>query len=229
MESNQEPGYFSLPDLHEFAEGSLPSPEGLMHPVRRLPPGLRLLAIGWLDGPREFPTGDTQPEVVPRLLGLDAAFLIDEGSRGYHACYYCGRAPRSTQDFGRLRGKRRPWDSRPQSPYGKGHSLVRLGDVVYMFPSLLPHYIVVHGYRPPDGFQAAVLSGVFLADRDLIHTGEDVVELELRRSLAAAVERGDAERANEYRARIEARREELRLAGRTAGFRDRDTGVWRDR
>jgi hypothetical protein len=190
---------------------------------------LRLLvAIGWLGGSAGFPTGAIHPDVVPKMLGLDDAYLIDDGSREIRSCPPCGRGAASTSFGGSSRTRPRFWDARPRSPHGTGHHLVRLGDVVFMFPSLLPHYVVAHAYRPPDVFQEAVLRGAFLADGDLVQTGEDVIEVEIRRLLAAAEARGDAERANEYRARIDARREELRLAGRTSGFRDRDTGVWRD-
>lgn len=191
-----------------------------MYPVRRLPPGLRLVAIGWLDGPNPFTQGRTDPAVVRKLLGLDEACLISDGTRGWHTCHYCQNS---------LRPRRSLWDARPQCPDGMGHHLVRCGDTVYMCPSLLPHYVVVHGYRPPDAYQQAVLEGVVLADADLIHTGEDFIQLELERSLAEAEARGDTKRADDCRAQIAARREDLRRAGRTSGFRDRDTGVWRDR
>ena len=219
------PDTFFLPDLYEFPQGSLPSPYGSMHPVRRLPPGLKLVAIGWLDGPSPFAQGETDPGVVRKLLGLDESYLIHEGTRGWHTCYYC-RDSRQERFLARFRSLS---EARPQSPRGMGHHLVRLGDTVYMCPSLLPHYVVVHGYRPPDVFQEAVLEGAFLSDNDLIHTGEDPVELHLERALAKAEAQGDSMRVNDLRAQIAARRDHLRRAGRTSGFRDPDTGVWRDR
>ncbi len=168
------PWIFSIPDLHEFPEGSLPSPYGLMSPVRRLPAGSRLVAVGWLDGPIEFTKGASPPEVVSRLLSLDEVFLIDEGTRGYHGCYYCDpSAFERSPGFGDGRITPRgtyPYCDRPHSPESKGHHLVRLDGVVYMCPALLPHYILAHGYRPPDVFQEAVLRGTFLADDDLVHT-----------------------------------------------------------
>jgi hypothetical protein len=216
LESKNEPWIFSLPDLHEFPEGSLPSPYRLMNPIRRLPPGLRLLAVGWLDGPIEIPTGETRPDVVSKLLGLGEEFLIDEGTAGSHCCYYCkpeDLAAMADSEFGEgRRGSHDPWAGRPESPVSKGHHLVRLGDVVYMCPALLPHYVLAHGYRPPDVFQDAVVRGTFLADDDLVHTGEDFHEVAYQQSLASA----------------EARREDLRRAGKTSGWRDRDTGVWRE-
>jgi hypothetical protein len=36
-----------------------------------------------------------------------------------------------------------------------------------MAPALLIHYIVDHGYRPPDEFTDAVLHGTFLRPNDL--------------------------------------------------------------
>jgi len=73
------PDTFFLPDLYEFPQGSLPSPYGSMHPVRRLPPGLKLVAIGWLDGPSPFAQGETDPGVVRKLLGLDETPWIQRG------------------------------------------------------------------------------------------------------------------------------------------------------
>ena len=197
-----------------------------------LPPGLRLLAVGWLDGPIEFAEGETDPAVVSKLLGLGLEFVIDEGTRSDHSCYYC-----TEEDFNewgrsvsreRRRGGHRTDDYRPRSPMSHGHHLVRMNDVVHMCPALLPHYVVAHGYRPPEVFQEAVLSGVFIADEDLVHTDEDLNEVAYQQSLARAEAVGDEKRAAHERARIAARREELRLAGRSCGFRDRDTGVWRD-
>ena len=95
----------------------------------------------------------------------------------------------------------------------KGHNLVQLGADVYMSPALLPHYVLKHGYRPPDVFQDAVRRGTFLADGDLIHTDEDLREVALQQALAAAEAKGDAERAASYRAAIQARREELGIVG----------------
>ena len=226
------PWIFTLSDLHEFPEGSLPSPYGIINPVRRLPPGLRLLAVGWLDGPIEFAKGETHPEVVSNLLRLGPEFLIDEGTRSDHSCYYCTEEDfeawsRSPSGEWR-RGAHRTFDYRPRSPMSHGHHLVRMNDVVYMFPALLPHYIVVHGYRPPDVFREAVLAGAFIADADLVHTGEDFLEVVYQRSLERAEAAGNDERAAHYRDRIAARRDELRREGKTSGWRDRDTGVWRD-
>jgi hypothetical protein len=220
---------FFLPDLYEFPQGSLPSPDGSMHPVRRLPPGMKLVAVGWLDGPNPFAKGRTDPGVVRKLLDLDESSLIHEGTRGWHTCYYCRHFLWLRGFTARFGKDRSLWDARPQSPRSMGHHLVRLGDTVFMCPSLLPHYVVTHRYRPPDAFQEAVLAGVFLSDNDLIHTGEDPIELDLERSLAKAVAQGDAMRVNDLRAQIAARRDHLRRAGRTSGFQDPDTGVWRDR
>lgn len=188
MEPTKEPtGFSAVPDLHEYPEGSLPSPFTLMNPVRRLPPGLRLVAVGWLDGPMEFPTGATHPDVLSKLLRLGDEFLISEGTRGFHTCYYCQPdVVAATRGYGGT--------YRPQSPLSHRHHLVRLGDVVYMCPALLPHYVVAHEYRPPDLFQEAVLQGAFLADRDLVHTGEDFLIAALRQSLATAEKGGNVRR-----------------------------------
>ena|SRR5215471_6427489 len=166
--SDRPPWLFSLPDLHEFPPGTMPSPYQFMVPERHLPAGLRLLAVGWIDGPDPFPTGASDPEVVSRLLGLGRECLIDEGTAGWHCCYYCGEDEFDDEEHPDYGSREGIWLSRPACPFGKGHHLVRFGDAVYMCPALLPHYVVVHGYRPPDVFVRAVLEGRFLADSDLI-------------------------------------------------------------
>jgi hypothetical protein len=196
-------GSMCYPDLHEFPQGSLPAPTRMMNPVRRLPPSARLIAVGWLDRSIKFPRGVTDPKVVSTLLGLGDEFLIQVApSCEVFACSYC--TPKVIRSAGGTYGK-----FRPQSPRWSGHHLVRLDHVVYMCPSLLPHYVVVHGYRPPDVFQKAVLKGVFLADGDLIHTGEDCLEVALQSMLTAAELLGDRERADSCRARILERRRQL--------------------
>jgi hypothetical protein len=37
-----------------------------------------------------------------------------------------------------------------------------------MAPALLPHYILDHGYRPPDEFLDAVAKGRILTEEDLV-------------------------------------------------------------
>lgn len=203
MESEKESGV-CLPDLHEFPEGSFPSPYMMMNPVRRLPPGLRLVAVGWLHGPIEFSKGSTHPDVVSKLLSLGNEFVIAEGTRGFHRCYYCQPDVISaTRGFG---GK-----YRPQSPRSHGHHLVRSDDVVYMCPALLPHYVVVHGYRPPDVFQEAVRHGEFLTDCDLVHTGEDFLEAAFELWIAVAENAGERDRADTFRERLSARRAQLQI------------------
>jgi len=203
MESEKEPGIF-LEDLYEFPEGSLPSPVQMMNPVRRLQSGLRLVAVGWLHGPIEFAKGATHPDVVSKLLSLGDEFVISEGTRGFHTCFYCGpEVVSATRGYG--------GEYRPESPLSHGHHLVRSGDVVYVCPALLPHYVVVHGYRPPDVFQEAVRHGEFLTDRDLIHTGEDFLIAALQPLLAAAEQAGDGERADALRTRLSARRAQLQI------------------
>src|SRR5215470_16192451 len=126
MGAELPPWIFYLPDLYEFPEGSLPSPYGFMDPIRRLPPGLRLVAVGWLDGPIAFPTGPANPDVVAKLLGLRIEYLIDEGTRGFHTCYYCQSATDVENDssYDDEIGSPHPWRGRPQSYLGKGHHLV---------------------------------------------------------------------------------------------------------
>ena len=160
----------SLPGLYEFPAGSRPSPYATMHPPRWLPDGLRLVAVGWLDGPAEFPKGSTHPGVITKLLDLDLSFLIKEGTRGYHRCFYCPSRKEADLWLPAPEAPYSPFHRRPKSCLSLGHHLLRLDPIVYMCPALLPHYVVAHRYRPPDAFQVAVSQGAFLRDSDLVPT-----------------------------------------------------------
>jgi hypothetical protein len=150
-----------LPDLHEFPENSPPSPYGkpvLMVKVGDgvLPGGLTLRAVGWLERP-EFPTGTVPKECIGKLVVALRGGIFSDGHRGSHSCGLCGKSlPEVT------------WKRRRLTLQGHGHYLVQLGKVVYMAPALLLHYILEHGYCPPEEFVEAVSTGRFLMEEDLV-------------------------------------------------------------
>jgi hypothetical protein len=150
-----------FPDLHEFPDGHPPSPYGKPLLVVKvgsgmLPDGLTLRAVGWLERPG-FPTGSVSKDCVEALVAALRGGIFSDGYRGIHSCTLCGKALPEVR-----------WRRRKVVLKGHGHYLVQSGQLVYMAPRLLLHYILDHEYRPPDEFVQAVAQGRFLTDDDLV-------------------------------------------------------------
>ena len=147
-------------DLHKFPEGHPPSPYEFPPYILdvgevELPAGLKLYAVGWIEKPG-FATGDVPDEVVEALIAAYPSKLIPDGTRGWHICTLCDEEmPKPT------------WKGETIEVTGYGHYLVRIEDAVYMAPALLLHYILDHGYQPPQEFINAVINGQFLTTDDL--------------------------------------------------------------
>jgi hypothetical protein len=150
-----------LSELHEFPKNHPPSPYSTPVVVVKvgdgfLPEGLTLRAVGWLERPG-FATGTVPKDCIGALVEALRGAIFHDGYRGYHTCTLCGKFLPEVK-----------WKRRRISLQGHGHYLVQLGQVVYMAPALLLHYILDHGYRPPDEFLNAVSQGRFLTEEDLI-------------------------------------------------------------
>jgi hypothetical protein len=115
-----------------------------------------LRAVGWLER-LGFPTGSVPKECVAALVAALRGGIFMDGCRGYHGCFLCGEFMPQVK-----------WQRRRIGVQGHGHYLLQLGEVVYMAPALLLHYILDHGYRPPDEFVQAVTAGRFLKEEDMI-------------------------------------------------------------
>lgn len=95
-------------------------------------------AIGWLGAGHEFPVGDIDEGVARRVRELCAAWqssieALDWGVfLGWHDCEFCGASAAS------------------------GNLGIPSGDVLYVAPEMLAHYIDAHRYLPPAEFLAAV-------------------------------------------------------------------------
>jgi hypothetical protein len=150
-----------LPDLHEFPKNSPPSPYGKPVLVVKfgdgvLPRGLTLRAVGWLER-SEFPTGTVPKECIGKLVLALRGGIFRDGYRGYHTCTLCGKFLPEIK-----------WKRRTITLQGHGHYLVQLGEIVYVAPALLLHYILDHEYFPPEEFMEAVAKGRFLTEEDLV-------------------------------------------------------------
>jgi hypothetical protein len=94
--------------------------------------------IGWLDPDEEEPRrGFTAPEFQDRLAAMCVYANHAESHRGPHMCPFCTSKPAS----------------------GSTTFLVEhTGGVRYYFPELIAHYVMAHGYKPPQEFIDAVMA-----------------------------------------------------------------------
>lgn len=109
------------------------------------------IAVGWLAGDREFSRGTAPAGFVQALIRIYDGRRAN-GTRGFHGCEFCP-APD-------------PFDGMPQTVHGDralslGSAEIRVPvprAPRYMFaaPNLIIHYVIAHGYLPPDAFVAAV-------------------------------------------------------------------------
>jgi hypothetical protein len=93
-----------------------------------------LRAIGWLTKDRPFATGKTDSDAFAKLKVLMQAPWQPMITLGAHECELC--------QF--------------DAPCGNANLFVPNGDVVFVCPELIVHYIAAHHYRPPDEFITAV-------------------------------------------------------------------------
>ena len=96
-------------------------------------------AIGWLSQEHSFPTGEVPREFLDALLRHTCRPWQPVIACGAHACEFC-----------------QP-DSNGRYIAGSSNVWIPAEDVVYVAPTLVFHYIEVHGYCPPEAFIKAVL------------------------------------------------------------------------
>ncbi|MEU3649211.1 hypothetical protein AB0E59_37960 [Lentzea sp. NPDC034063] len=107
----------------------------------------KMLNVGWLDADHDFPRGPVPREFVDALLRLSKKSRNQ--TRGFHWCVFCKGA---FEDV--------PNPYRPPGVASKGSAeihAVGADGVRYSAPTLVIHYVIEHGYRPPEVFVAAVL------------------------------------------------------------------------
>lgn len=101
--------------------------------------GEHVRAIGWLHPDHPFPRGAVPGGFLARLRefadrsGPSAEALYFGVYMGFHTCEFCGQA------------------------HGVGNFGVLCGDLLYVAPELVVHYVEEHQYCPPAEFIAAVL------------------------------------------------------------------------
>jgi hypothetical protein len=102
--------------------------------------GDHVRAISWLSSDHPYTRGTVPAEFVDRLrefarLAMDSEKALSFGAfRGFHSCEFCHRV-RDSRNFG-----------------------VPSGEVLFVAPAMVAHYVEQHGYAPPPEFIAAVLA-----------------------------------------------------------------------
>jgi hypothetical protein len=101
--------------------------------------GDHVRAIGWLHPDHSYTQGEVSPLFLARLKdfaarsGDSAEALYFGAFGGFHTCEFCGQA-HGIRNFG-----------------------VPSGDLLFVAPEMVVHYIEKHGYSPPAEFVHAVL------------------------------------------------------------------------
>ncbi len=110
-----------------------------MGTVTQIAEGPHVRAVGWLDAAHPFPTGTVEPEVVARILafaktwGSSTRALGWPAAAGPHTCDFC-RTARASGNFG-----------------------VPHGNILFVCPEMIAHYVGDHGYLPPSEFFVAIM------------------------------------------------------------------------
>lgn len=129
-----------FPDLSEYAYG-------------RTAPKSHILNIGWLSKEHAYPRG-----AVPESISQRLAELIKTPVnlyRGSHLCEFCP-APPTLMSPGGIK-----MINPPPETWGNGEIRLRAAGTsrIYVAPVLIHHYIVAHGYLPPEEFIETIRTG----------------------------------------------------------------------
>jgi hypothetical protein len=113
-------------------------------------PIANVLNIGWLSAAHPFNRAVADEQFVSALGRLVAAPV--NLYRGSHLCEFCPDPPSKVLP----NGQRVIYP--PRETTGNGEiRIVDAGGTTYVAPVLILHYVVVHGYTPPQQFIDAVL------------------------------------------------------------------------
>ncbi len=107
------------------------------------------LAVGWLSKPATYTTGDTLEAFPAKLLELCAKATV-RGTLGYHFCEFCGNEVQNVITQVQYADEK--------LHLGNGQIWTVGKSALYAAPTLIYHYVTVHGYRPPDEYIDSVLA-----------------------------------------------------------------------
>jgi hypothetical protein len=105
-------------------------------------------AVGWLGGGHDFPRGEPPPGLIDKLRRYARCWSDSVEALGWpvaggcHDCELCG-AFATSGNFG-----------------------VPAGELLYVCPEMIPHYVEAHGYLPPPPFVEAVMAAPLPGSRE---------------------------------------------------------------
>lgn len=97
----------------------------------------KLIAVGWLERGRSYPTGPVDRRVYDALAGMRKNPWQPFACAGLHECDLCCYEPEVR---------------------GSANLFIPGDDAMYVCPEMIVHYMNAHGYSPPDAFCRAVLA-----------------------------------------------------------------------
>ena len=115
----------------------------------RTEPHPTILNVGWLSADHSLPRGAVDDQFVAALRRLTDRPL--NLYRGSHLCEFCPRPPTILSPGGL------PMVNAPPGTRGNGEIRVHPKGITYVAPTLIFHYVSVHGYRPLEPFIDAVI------------------------------------------------------------------------
>jgi hypothetical protein len=138
-----------------YFQDSTPYCYGTFYGPDRIIPLDEVRMIGWLENGYDYPRGQVDEQT---LVNLRKLLIMSPRSakraKGFHYCDFCNppgdweSRPKITFEGSKLfLGSAQIWLPSATSP-----------QLIYAAPNLIYHYIVEHGYRPPDEFLDAVNS-----------------------------------------------------------------------
>jgi hypothetical protein len=107
-----------------------------------------LRGVGWLEAGQPYDKGSVSAEDVAALERLAVSTWQPVFAMGWHNCSLCGRTDLDEPFVRPIQGQNKL--------LGADNMFVPSGDVMYVAPTLVLHYIDAHGYRPPEEFLRAV-------------------------------------------------------------------------
>jgi hypothetical protein len=107
-----------------------------------------LRAVGWLEADHPYEKGPVAAADVVAIERLAVSTWQPVFAAGWHNCSLCGKTDDDAPFVRRIAGG--------DKLLGADNMFVPSGEVMYVAPTLVLHYIDVHGYRPPEEFLRAV-------------------------------------------------------------------------
>jgi hypothetical protein len=105
----------------------------------------RLIAVGWLDNEHPYSKGPVNEIITDKIVELLVKPWAPMYFLGYADCPYCAVPSHILTHKGKT------------IAVGAYNLFVPGQNVLYVAPSLIPHYIITHGYSPPAAFCDTVL------------------------------------------------------------------------